>query len=310
MPGETKPVESYADDGDDVDDTEASNRPITRRLSVPAMLEALKTATGADFTAGQSGYRAFMASAQTAVQSSSFHTRLFDIHDQLSSQLVVGKIRAIEAWADGESSFRLVQKSWNSTVDKLYRINVEENPRHPEPPAVLRVAQRALREHEPRDVRWVTPDVIHEVADDLLRTKFVVPFVDGVVETSDIIADACTESGLPWFRRYHAKDSGYHARHMYILFPIPTSSGADAQIALEVKVLTKMQDTLGELTHLLYEKKRTGEVKQELKRKLAWDFEAPDFLASYLGHSGHFLEASIVDLKNRILELEDERGES
>ena len=51
--------------------------------------------------------------------------------------------------------------------------------------------------------------------------------------------------------------------------------------------------SVGELTHLLYEKHRTGVLKLEKKRKSAWQFDSPDFLATYLGHTGHFLEAKI-----------------
>lgn len=72
------------------------------------------------------------------------------------------------------------------------------------------------------------------------------------------------------------------------------------QVALEIKVLTKLQDTLGELTHLLYELKRTGQISAEKKRKLAWMFESPDFEASYLGHTLHYMESSIVRLRRQL----------
>lgn len=78
----------------------------------------------------------------------------------------------------------------------------------------------------------------------------------------------------------------------------------DTSVAVEVKILTKLQDTLGELTHLLYELKRTGSIHPEEKRKLAWLFDSPDFAASYIGHTGHFVEASIVELKRKLQKFE------
>ncbi len=86
---------------------------------------------------------------------------------------------------------------------------------------------------------------------------------------------------------------------------MPGYDGADTTVAVEVKILTKLQDTLGELTHMLYQLKRTGSIHPEEKRKLAWLFDSPDFSASYIGHTGHFVEASIVELKKRLQTIED-----
>ncbi|PPF33357.1 hypothetical protein C5E05_17560 [Pseudoclavibacter sp. AY1H1] len=62
-----------------------------------------------------------------------------------------------------------------------------------------------------------------------------------------------------------------------------------------------MQDVLGELTHLLYVKRRTGAVRLPKKRKVAWELESSDFESAYLGHAGHYLEASIVNLKRALI---------
>lgn len=268
------------------------------------MLAELQDATGVDFEVSASQYRAFTANAQNSVQESDFYLALLDIFQKLSGEFVVGKVRAVDAWAGGESEFRLVTKSWESVVDKLYRLNIEENGQFSSPPYVKTIRERAQRSEHPANQRWITPNLVGDYADDLVRTKFVVPFVDGVVDVSERITRAIDDCGLPRFRRYHAKDSGYHARHHYILLPVPGFEGGASTIALEVKVLTKMQDMLGELTHLLYEQKRIGRIATEEKRKLAWLFDSPDFLASYVGHSAHLIEAIMVELKKKIQGLE------
>src|SRR5690349_10344581 len=104
------------------------------------------------------------------------------------------------------------------------------------PPLLHTLAERVAQLESPSKQRWITPMVAHEAVDDLLRTKFVVPFVDGVVDVSDRITRAINDCGLPRFRRYHAKDSGYHARHHYVLLPVPGYDGEDTTIALEIKV--------------------------------------------------------------------------
>jgi len=296
----TPPLE----DADDTDTAPSSSDAGVQQAGFSLMLEKLREVTGEDFSESENSYLSFMTGVTSSVQESEFYWELVKLHEELSDQRVVGNIRRVEAWADGEGTFRVVTKSWASVVDKLYRINIEENKQYSSPPYVQTIQEKAQRAPTPAQQRWVTPKIAHEVADDLIRTKFVVPFADGVIDVSDRITQALDKCGLPRFRRYHAKDSGYHARHHYALVSVPGFDGSDAVAALEVKVLTKAQDTLSELTHLLYEKKRTGELQSVAKRKLAWHFESPDFLAAYVGHAGHFVEASIVDLKNRILDLE------
>jgi ppGpp synthetase/RelA/SpoT-type nucleotidyltranferase len=196
-----------------------------------------------------------------------------------------------------------VTKSWESVVDKLYRYNIEENAAYPQAPITQTTKQQA--DDVPAKRReWILPSTAHLFADDLLRTKIVVPFVDQVATVGASVRKLLEEAEIDHYLRFHAKDSGYHAQHYYGLIPVPNYGGRREQttVVLEVKILTKMQDLLGELTHLLYEQHRRGEVPAEKKRKFAWDRRDPDFLAAYLGHAGHFLESSIADLKDQVLE--------
>jgi ppGpp synthetase/RelA/SpoT-type nucleotidyltranferase len=274
-------------------------------VSMQSMLEVLTDCTKVNFEELETAYASYIARATLSVQSSAFHDRLLDMHLRLSREFVVGKIRAIESWSNGESTFRIVPKPWPSIVDKLYRINKEENPLWGSPPIAPTIEQRARKQIGTLQ-RWITPSNAHEVVDDILRTKFVVPFVDGVIEIGDEITAAIDDSGLRRFKRFHAKDSGYHARHYYVLLPVEGDGIGvpESTVSLEIKVLTKMQDQLGELTHILYEKHRTGAIKREKKRKVAWQLGTPDFLATYLGHTGHFVEAAICDLKSAVQELD------
>ena len=271
---------------------------------LPDMLNRLETLTGADFRAYEQPYGRFVVNAHIAAGNTVFFDRLTALRDQLADEREVGKIRGVEAWADGTDSFKHVWKSWDSFVDKIYRLNIEENDRPDQTPRVLTIQEMVERANEASNRNWVTPENAHNFIDDLIRTKLVVPFADGVMQASATIKAAAAELGLRHYRRYHAKDSGYHAHHVYVLVPVPGLDGSEVEIAFEVKVLTKLQDTLSELTHLLYEYKRTGRMQAQKKRKLAWEFESPDFTASYIGHSAHYIEASLVRLKTELAQLE------
>lgn len=269
------------------------------------MLAALSERTKKDFAAEQGPFNAFMTSVQSAVGRSPVYDRLIDLHEQLMAERVLSKIRAVEAWADGTNEFKLVTKSWPSIIDKLYRINIEQNNSDSLPPFLSTVVDNVGRK-PPSYQAWITPSNAYLVVDDLIRTKFVVPFADGVVDVGERVNAALEACGTPQFRRFHAKDSGYHAQHYYGLVPVDV--GGDEQprlVALEIKILTKMQDLLGELTHLLYEKQRTGEIATVKKRKLAWQLGDPAFRATYVGHAGHHLESAICELKDAIVKLEE-----
>jgi ppGpp synthetase/RelA/SpoT-type nucleotidyltranferase len=285
MGGEENPIESEA----------------TKR-----MLEELEQHAGQSFSADATAYRSLMTTVDSTIKESDFYIRLAQLHQELSEEFVLKKIRAIDAWASGDTSFKLVQKSWASMIDKLYRINIEDNNLRSAPPIVPTIVERAHRKDQGVRQRWITPLIAHEVVDDLFRTKFVVPFVDGVADVGARLDSIINGCGLRRFRRYHAKDSGYHAQHYYVILEAFDSSAKQIDVAIEIKILTKMQDNLGELTHLLYEKQRTKAVPTEKKRKSAWEPNTPQFQATYLGHSGHFIESAMLNLKAEILRLETE----
>ncbi|WP_143332055.1 hypothetical protein [Clavibacter michiganensis] len=276
-------------------------------LTGPDILNKLFVATGTDFAISEAWYNQFTLNAHNATSQSDFFDRLTSLREELTRNAEVGTIRGVDSWADGTDEFRHVWKSWDSYLDKLYRLNLKDN-RTPElPPRVLSIQEQAIKALRPANATWIDPRRGPSYVDDIIRTKLVVPFADGVVNVSDSVKQAAIDLGLGYYRRYHAKDSGYHAHHIYVLIPVPDPEdieGPDVEIAFEVKVLTKLQDTLGELTHLLYEHKRTGRLRTEKKRKLAWDFESLDFNASYVGHNAQYLEASMVRLKLQLADLE------
>lgn len=275
------------------------------KISPEEMQAKLSELTGGSVDEFESVFRQFMTNAQVAVGSTEFYDQLTFLQADLEAQLLLGKIRGVDVWANGESGFKVVTKSWNSFIDKLYRVNYEENNDGRKPPEIRTIQEQAIRTPaaEAANREWITPERGHLFLDDLVRTKFVLPFADGVVSASNRVTADAERLGLKTYRRYHAKDSGYHAHHVYVLLPVPGPDGSDVEVAFEIKILTKLQDNLGELTHLLYEFKRTGRIESKKKRALAWLFESTDFEASYIGHSAHYIEASLVRLKAELANI-------
>lgn len=276
----------------------------TTQVTLVDMVSRLQDLTGFNYATSKQNYDLFVTQAHSSANASEMFDELSRLYERLRQQNEVGKIRGVESWADGTDEFKLVWKSWPSLVDKIYRLNVEENSLADLPPTIATIQDQADKSFNV-DSQWVTPDNVHSYVDDMLRTKFVLPFVDNVLPVSQSIKEIADTLNLPCYRKYHAKDSGYHAHHVYALMPIPAADGSTRQVALEIKVLTKLQDTLGELTHLLYELKRTGQIRTEKKRKMAWLFDSPDFAASYIGHSAHYIESAIVKLKTELQQYGD-----
>ncbi len=299
------PYPRVPDRGDMSDDhLEEADSDAVEPITYEAMVAGLSERTEQDVAAQEVGFNAFQTSVQSSVGESPLYDRLIDLHGKLVDERLAGRIRAVEAWADGTNEFKLVPKGWRSVVDKLYRINIEDNPSDSLPPFIPTVLDSAQRKQATRQ-SWITATNAHEMIDDLIRTKFVVPFADGVVDVGGRVAAALAAGGTPRFRRFHAKDSGYHAQHYYGLVPVDVGDeGEPRMVALEIKILTKMQDLLGELTHLLYEKQRTGAVPTVKKRKLAWQLGDPAFRATYVGHAGHHLESAICELKDAVMKIE------
>ncbi len=139
-------------------------------ISIDNMLERLSECSDFDFAARKTEYEYYSTRAQLAVDNSRLYDRLFALRQDLAGELVAGKIAGVDHWASGESEFRTVVKTWVSLIDKLYRVNREENALFSNPPILPTVSQLARNEHANLQ-RWITSPIAGEVLDDLVRTK-------------------------------------------------------------------------------------------------------------------------------------------
>lgn len=180
---------------------------------------------------------------------------------------------------------QILVKSYDSILNKSYRKNVLTNRAWPNPPGG----------------EWITPVNWYERLNDIVRTSFVVKYLDGVdffVRHLQEVADRC---GYYFTADYEAREEGYYAAHCYVAFPIgiPTIDWnvETVNIRLEIQVTTQLQEVIKNLTHGYYESRRSRETVPDVKWQ--WDYKCPEFVPNYLGHILHYVEGMIMEVRNR-----------
>jgi len=179
----------------------------------------------------------------------------------------------------------LVTKSFNSFLEKTFRKNIVYNKNFPTPPYN----------------GWVTPDNWIENTNDILRTFFVVKYLDGVEFLMEKIQSCLKQNSLNYKNYFEARDEGYYAVHLYTFndFDIPKIDWdtENKSISIELQITTQLQEVIGKLTHQFYEGRRIKLDKSD--KKWQWDYESEEFTANYLGHILHYVEGMIMEVRNK-----------
>jgi hypothetical protein len=179
----------------------------------------------------------------------------------------------------------LVTKTFSSFFEKTFRKNVVFNKNWPEPP----------------EGGWVTPDNWLERTNDILRTFFVVKYLDGVEFLMSKMTECFKEHSLKCSNSFEARDEGYYAVHVYTQkdFEIPKLNWETEMksFSIELQITTQLQDVISKLTHKYYENRRVQLKKQD--KKWQWNYESEEFTVNYLGHILHYLEGMIMDVRQK-----------
>lgn len=179
----------------------------------------------------------------------------------------------------------LVTKSFSSFFEKTFRKNIVYNKKFPNPP------------YE----GWATPDNWIENTNDILRTFFVVKYLDGVEFLMTKIQNSLNENSFVCKNHFEARDEGYYAVHIYTQtdFEIPKIDW-DTEVkpvSIELQITTQLQEVIGKLTHQLYEDRRIRQDKSD--KKWQWNYESEEFTTNYLGHILHYVEGMIMEVRNK-----------
>lgn len=177
----------------------------------------------------------------------------------------------------------ILVKSYDSMVNKAYRKNVILNKKWPKPP----------------EDNWVTSKNWLTTTNDIIRTSYVVKYLDGIEFMIERLQKLCGKLSLKDSVSFEARDEGYYAVHYYVYLPISVPNedwfSETKTILFEIQLTTQLQDVIKKLTHLHYENRRVRLKKPD--KKWQWNYKSEEFSANYLGHILHYIEGMIMEIR-------------
>lgn len=180
----------------------------------------------------------------------------------------------------------LLYKPYDSLIDKSFRKNILNNQNYP---------------NEPED-GWIEPNKWFFQIKDLVRTTFVVKYLDGVEFIVNKINELAIIHGYDFSVEYEARDVGYYAAHITIAknINIFDLSGKlnEISFSFEIQISTELQETIKELTHRIYEHIRVSP-KIKMDMKWQWDHQSIEFKSYYIGHILHYIEGMLIEVRDR-----------
>lgn len=184
-------------------------------------------------------------------------------------------------------AIELKLKPWTSFLSRTWRTNVHNNANWPEAPAG----------------GWLSPDCWFEGLWDVVRSRIVVRYLDGVQFLADRMSELGEEVGTEVQVWTHAQDYGYYAMHLTVRQPFEVQTlnfeeWETRYTGVEIQLTTELQETIGMLTHGYFEKRRETSVDPD--QKWQWDYKSQEFTPFYLGHLLHYLEGMIMRVREEI----------
>lgn len=187
-------------------------------------------------------------------------------------------------WSD-EKKHEVLVKPFDSFFLKTYRKNILENKNYP---------------GEPQG-GWILPHNWYSGINDIIRTLFVVKYIDGVKFLIDKLKSQCDDQKIECIISFEAKEEGYYAVHLYIKqkceIPKIKWDTEKIDIMIEIQITTQLQEVIRKLLHKYYEKRRGEITEKEIKWQ--WDYKSEEFSVNYLGHILHYVEGMIMEVRDR-----------
>ena len=132
---------------------------------------------------------------------------------------------------------------------------------------------------------------------DLVRTRIVCGYIDGVEFLTSKLHDLADEMKLKPQRRREGRIEGYFAQHLAIdadvIFRFAGASEL-TKIVCEVQVASELATRMWDAAHPVYEFSREEEDRPEAWQ---WDPTDPRFIANQLGHMIHLADGLLVQLR-------------
>lgn len=176
-------------------------------------------------------------------------------------------------------------KPWDSFLSKTFRKNILTNKNYPSPP----------------DGGWVLPPDWTSKINDLVRTMFVVRYLDGVDFLSERLSQHIQNAKCFIRRDYEAKIEGYYAIHLYasasIEVPDLEYNSIERDFVFEIQITTEVKEFVKSILHHIYDSARISSDSHE--KTWAWNYESDEFIAHNLGHMVHYVEGMLVQVRDR-----------
>lgn len=183
-------------------------------------------------------------------------------------------------------------KEWEKFISKVWRKNVVNN--------INWNKENWNNEDCKPNGDWITPDNWFEKIHDIVRTKIVVKYFDGVELLLDKMHNHFLDCGFQCEPDWEASEEGYYAAHLNLTQDYELLFGLEIQkkrICVEIQVTTQMKDVITSLTHKYYERKR--ERLEPPDKKWQWDCRSDEFSPNYIGHILHYIEGEVMQIRNR-----------
>lgn len=179
----------------------------------------------------------------------------------------------------------LLLKPFDSFLLKSFRHNIINNNNWPKEP----------------HGGWILPNNWFVKTKDIVRTCFVVKYIDGINFFINKIKEICKANDFTCDIDFEAKEEGYYAVHSYIGFrcgiPRQNWDTEKIDVVVELQITTQLQEVIRKLLHKHYESRRKRIAPDELKWQ--WDYKSDEFATNYLGHILHYVEGMIMDVRER-----------
>lgn len=176
-------------------------------------------------------------------------------------------------------------KPFESFFDKTFRKNIIENSNWPNEP----------------EGGWLVPGNWYTRINDIVRTMFVVKYLDGVTFFVENLSSILSEFGMVSKVDFEAREEGYYAAHLYTEYEceIPRENWDTRKIAaeIEMQITTQLQEVIKNLLHTYYEAKRIR--TKAPMQKWQWNYKSEEFATNYLGHILHYVEGMIMDIREK-----------
>ncbi|MFX1450281.1 MAG: hypothetical protein ACFFCM_05540 [Promethearchaeota archaeon] len=181
-------------------------------------------------------------------------------------------------------------KSFKSFLLKTFRRNIIQNKYFPKKP----------------EGGWIISENWFTKIGDIVRTLFIVKYLDGISFLIKKIKTICETQGLEFRDYLEAREEGYYAAHLYIKkeFEIPKEDW-DTKIikcSVEIQITTQLQEVIRTLLHKYYDANRRR-LKKPIDVKWQWNYASDEFTANYLGHILHYVEGMIMEIREKQKEV-------